>query len=69
MPACAGTTINCLLNQQALQPRLALSRYVQKGRHVVLHVSYDRIFQTPSFENILLSSSPVCCEASIPRAF
>jgi outer membrane receptor protein involved in Fe transport len=25
----------------------------------VLHFSYDRIFQTPSFENILLSSSPV----------
>jgi len=25
---------------------------------VIAHVSYDRIFQTPSFENILLSSSP-----------
>jgi hypothetical protein len=25
----------------------------------VLHFSYDRIFQTPSFENILLSSSPL----------
>ena len=25
---------------------------------MVLHFSYDRIFQTPAFENILLSSSP-----------
>jgi hypothetical protein len=25
---------------------------------LILHVSYDRVFQTPSFENILLSSSP-----------
>jgi hypothetical protein len=25
---------------------------------MVLHASYDRIFQTPSFENILLSNSP-----------
>ena len=24
----------------------------------MLHASYDRVFQTPSFENILLSSSP-----------
>ena len=24
----------------------------------MLHASYDRIFQTPDFENILLSSSP-----------
>lgn len=46
-----------LLNQQALQPRLAVSRYSQKA-DTVLHFSYDRIFQTPSFENILLPSSP-----------
>ena len=25
---------------------------------MVLHASYDRVFQTPSFENILISSSP-----------
>ena len=25
---------------------------------MVLHVAYDRVFQTPVFENILLSSSP-----------
>jgi hypothetical protein len=46
-----------LLNQQALQPRFAVSHYFQR-REAVLHFSYDRIFQTPSFENILLSSSP-----------
>jgi hypothetical protein len=45
-----------LVNQEALQPRLAISRYFP-GPGVVLHFSYDRIFQTPSFENILLSSS------------
>lgn len=47
-----------LLNQQALQPRVAISHYFQKA-DTVLHFSYDRIFQTPSFENILLSSSPL----------
>jgi hypothetical protein len=46
-----------LLNQQALQPRLAVSHYFPR-HDAVLHFSYDRIFQTPSFENILLSSSP-----------
>ena len=46
-----------LLNQNALQPRLAISHYFTKT-DAVIHFSYDRIFQTPSFENILLSSSP-----------
>lgn len=46
-----------LLNQHALQPRLAVSHYFQKS-DALIHFSYDRIFQTPSFENILLSSSP-----------
>ena len=46
-----------LLNKRALQPRLAVSHYFPKT-DTVLHFSYDRVFQTPSFENILLSSSP-----------
>ena len=46
-----------LLNRQALQPRFAISHYF-KNADTILHFSYDRIFQTPSFENILLSSSP-----------
>ncbi len=45
-----------LLNRQAVDPRLAISRYFPSAG-LVLHFSYDRVFQTPSFENILLSSS------------
>jgi hypothetical protein len=44
------------LNRQALSPRFSISRYVPSA-DLVLHFSYDRVFQTPSFENILLSSS------------
>lgn len=46
-----------LANQNALSPRLGVSRYV-KSAGLVLHASYDRVFQTPEFENIMLSSSP-----------
>jgi len=46
-----------LLNQQALSPRLGLARYWKRA-NTVFHISYDRIFQTPALENILLSSSP-----------
>jgi hypothetical protein len=45
-----------VVNEQELQPRLALARYfpsVDAG----VHFSYDRVFQTPDYENILLSSS------------
>ena len=42
-----------LLNQNAVSPRVAISRYFP-SIGVNLHGSYDRIFQTPSFENILL---------------
>ena len=45
-----------LVNRQAFDPRLALSRYFP-SLDLILHFSYDRIFQTPAFENILLSSS------------
>jgi hypothetical protein len=45
-----------LLNQNAVSPRLAASHYFPKAS-LTVHFSYDRIFQTPSFENILLSSS------------
>jgi hypothetical protein len=46
-----------LVNQNAVSPRVAISRYFPSAG-VNVHGSYDRIFQTPSFENILLSSSP-----------
>jgi TonB-dependent Receptor Plug Domain len=45
-----------LLNKQALQPRLSISRYFPSA-DLIMHFSYDRVFQTPSSENILLSSS------------
>jgi hypothetical protein len=45
-----------MLNRQALQPRLAIARNFPSA-NIILHFSYDRVFQTPSFENILLSSS------------
>jgi outer membrane cobalamin receptor len=46
-----------LLNQNAVSPRLGVAYYFP-GLDLVLHASYDRIFQTPSAENILISSSP-----------
>jgi hypothetical protein len=45
-----------LVNRQAVQPRLAISRYFP-SLGLIAHFSYDRVFQTPSFENILLSNS------------
>jgi hypothetical protein len=45
-----------IVNDWAIQPRLSISRYFPSANTVV-HFSYDRVFQTPSFENILLSSS------------
>ena len=45
-----------VVNQNAFSPRFALSRYLPHSR-TVLHASFDRVFQTPSYENILLSSS------------
>jgi len=45
-----------ILNRHAVDPRFAISRYFP-SLGVVVHFSYDRVFQTPSFENLLLSSS------------
>ena len=45
-----------ILNRQAVDPRFSISRYFPSA-DLVLHFSYDRVFQTPSLENILLSSS------------
>ncbi len=45
-----------LLNKRAFSPRLAVSHYIRSA-DLVFHLSYDHIFQTPSFENLLLSSS------------
>jgi hypothetical protein len=45
-----------LVNQNAVSPRFSLARYFPSAG-VIVHASYDRVFQTPSFENILLASS------------
>ena len=45
-----------VVNRQAASPRVAIARYFPPAG-LVLHFSYDRVFQTPSFENLLLSSS------------
>jgi hypothetical protein len=46
-----------IANQNAVSPRIGVSRYFA-GSELLVHVAYDRVCQTPSFENILLSSSP-----------
>jgi len=46
-----------LVNQNAVSPRLGVARYFQSA-DLVLHASYDRVFQTPESQNLLLSSSP-----------
>ena len=45
-----------LLNQNAFSPRLSVGRYLP-SLNMVLHASFDRIYQTPAFESILISSS------------
>jgi len=45
-----------LLNRSAFSPRVSIGRSVPP-LNMVLHASLDRVFQTPSFENILITSS------------
>jgi hypothetical protein len=56
-----------LLNRHAVDPRFAISRYFPAA-DLLVHFSYDRVFQTPSFANILLSSS-VQVESIDPQSF
>jgi hypothetical protein len=56
-----------LLNRQALEPRVSVSNYIP-ALDMVLHASYDRVFQTPSFENLLLSSS-AAVDSINPQSF
>jgi hypothetical protein len=56
-----------LLNKQAVEPRFSIARYFP-SKELILHFSYDRVFQTPSFENILLSGSTKV-ESLDPSAF
>ena len=45
-----------VVNQNAVSPRFSVARYFPSAG-LIVHASYDRVFQTPSFENILLASS------------
>lgn len=44
-------------SESALEPRLGAAYFIQKTG-TVLRASYNRVFCTPEYENILLSSSP-----------
>lgn len=46
-----------VVNKSAWSPRLGVSRYIS-GLDLLLHAAYDRVFQTPAMENLLLASSP-----------
>ncbi|MGB0066058.1 MAG: TonB-dependent receptor, partial [Terracidiphilus sp.] len=46
-----------MVNKNAFSPRVAIARYFPSVG-IKVHGSWDHVFQTPSFENILLSSSP-----------
>ena len=46
-----------VVQESAWSPRIGVSRHVQ-SLNLLLHASYDRVFQTPAVENLLLASSP-----------
>jgi hypothetical protein len=45
-----------LVNETGWSPRIGVSRYVP-SLNLLIHGSYDRVFQTPALENLLLASS------------
>jgi hypothetical protein len=45
------------VNKSAWSPRLGVSRFIS-SLDLLVHASYDRVFQTPAMENLLLASSP-----------
>jgi outer membrane receptor protein involved in Fe transport len=52
-----------LVDQNAVSPRLGAA-WFWKAADMVFRASYDRIFQTPAFENLLLSSSAAVASLS-----
>jgi outer membrane receptor protein involved in Fe transport len=46
-----------LVSEQALSPRIGLAYYIPRTK-TTLHASYNRLFQPPPAENLLLASSP-----------
>jgi len=47
-----------VVHESAWSPRVGVSRFIP-GLGLLLHGSYDRVFQTPAVENLLLASSPL----------
>jgi outer membrane cobalamin receptor len=47
-----------VVHESGWSPRFGVSRFVP-GLNLLLHASYDRVFQTPAVENLLLASSPL----------
>jgi hypothetical protein len=47
-----------LVHESAWSPRIGVSRFVST-LNLLLHAAYDRVFQTPAVENLLLASSPL----------
>jgi hypothetical protein len=45
------------VNKSAVSPRVGVARYVPT-LNLLVHASYDRVFQIPAMENLLLASSP-----------
>ena len=52
-----------VVNESAWSPRVAVSRYFGSAG-LLLHAAYDRVFQTPAIENLLLASSPEVSQIS-----
>jgi len=46
-----------VVHQSAVSPRIGVARYIS-SLNLLIHASYDRVFQTPAMENLLLASSP-----------
>lgn len=46
-----------VVKQSAWSPRAAVSHYFARSG-ILVHADYDRVFQTPAMENLLLASSP-----------
>jgi len=45
-----------VVKESAVSPRVGVARYVS-SLNLLIHASYDRVFQTPAMENLLLASS------------
>src|SRR6185436_13822029 len=52
-----------LISEDALSPRLGVAYYIPKTQ-TTLRASYNRLFQTPPAENLLLASSPAAAAIS-----